>query len=353
MPNIRTDIRLAELRRSGQTFAQIASTENLPISTVRHAIRRGNVALGIAQPAPTRRTTASRASLIVSNFAGYEISDRFTFGVEIECVGLNTSEAARALRNAGIDCSDNGYTHAVLPTWKVVYDGSLRSRNGSCEVVSPVLRGRDGLKEIANVEKILKNAGATINRSCGQHIHIGVDGIVSSNVQAEIISQHARWQSAFDTLVPLSRFGNTYCQPRRVEVAERRATTWAQGVTAESGRYYTLNLSSFAKYGTFEFRQFAGCLNGQRIASWIALHIAFIQRIEHEILSNDLVLCAVSNEDIEANIDNTQPRNRRGVAVFNALMEILAPTMDADAVTYLRARSGNVGANESNRATAI
>jgi len=363
MPNIQTDLQIAEMRRQGQTFNAIASHFNLPISTVRHAMRRGNIALGIATPAPTTRTQSRRiGSLIVSDFQGYEISDRFTFGVEIECVGLSVTGAFNALQNAGVDVRNMGYTHDVISQWKVVYDGSLRGRNGSCEVVSPVLRGRDGLKEIANVEKILKNAGASINVSCGQHIHIGMDGIVSRPVQAAVILNYAKFQTAFNSLVPMSRFGNTYCKTRSYVRAQEVADMWATGANADRDRYYSLNVMSFAKYGTFEFRQHSGCLNGQRIAAYIVLHVAFIQQIENEIEGNysTTVLTHTTPEQIaemEMNHVTANPTdrvlNKRGVAVFHALIETMRNNMDTDAVTYLLARSGNVGMRESTSVNAI
>lgn len=97
-----------------------------------------------------------------------------TFGIEIECYRLTAQEAARALRNAGLDARAEMYNHTTRPYWKVVTDASVQDNRGrnshsgakACEVVSPVIRDT---AVIATVCKALANAGAKVNKTCGLH----------------------------------------------------------------------------------------------------------------------------------------------------------------------------------------
>ena len=56
-------------------------------------------------------------------------------------------------------------------------DGSLRTRvrrYQGVEIVSPVLRGGDGLEQVRKVADLLNRMDAHVNATCGLHVHVGV-----------------------------------------------------------------------------------------------------------------------------------------------------------------------------------
>jgi hypothetical protein len=75
-------------------------------------------------------------------------------------------------------------------------------------------------------------------------------------------------------LVSKSRRNNrNYTCPFTPSQAEQYATHIERG---ESGytRYWTVNVNSFPKYGTLEFRQHQGTLNGKKAVNWVKMLLA-------------------------------------------------------------------------------
>src|SRR5262245_33404466 len=91
-----------------------------------------------------------------------------TFGIEIE-----TAMPHGVVRVGGYHY---GTQVPQLPEgWKAERDGSIRCPAGheACEIVSPVLKGDDGIRQVVQVLAWLKSAGAQVNRSTGFHVHVG------------------------------------------------------------------------------------------------------------------------------------------------------------------------------------
>ena len=96
-----------------------------------------------------------------------------TFGIEIETIAPDT-----AVRNDGLRIGS--YKHGIqvpyLPAgWTAEADGSIDNSNGGhkCEIVSPILRGAEGLAQVAEVLRTLEAKGHRVNASCGVHVHVG------------------------------------------------------------------------------------------------------------------------------------------------------------------------------------
>ena len=197
------------------------------------------------------------------------------FGVEIECV-LDPRAAAQALRDAGVTTEGYmGYTHDVTAGWKVVTDATVH--NG-CEVVSPILKGAAGIREMKRVMKALKAAGARVDRRCGLHVHHDVNDLDGETI-ARLVESYAYHQASIDTFLPASRRGGQWCghfRGREVgmvcEALRRDAASLRSGATdMPVDRYRTVNVTAYAKYGTVEFRQHQGTLNGRKAAAWVSL----------------------------------------------------------------------------------
>src|SRR5437764_919765 len=84
-----------------------------------------------------------------------------TFGIEIECtIPVQNAPAVGGYHN--------GVQIAGLPAgWNAQRDSSIQAQRGfvGVEVVSPVLKGVDGTRQIKLVCEWLKQIGAKVNRS--------------------------------------------------------------------------------------------------------------------------------------------------------------------------------------------
>ena len=92
------------------------------------------------------------------------------FGVEIEAYNVTKSKLKSELIRLGIRVEIENYNHPTKTHWKIITDASIRGTNGF-EIVSPILKGQDGLEQLKKVCQALKNCNAYINKSCGLHIH--------------------------------------------------------------------------------------------------------------------------------------------------------------------------------------
>ena len=320
-------LQAVDLRDRGYNFTAIALALGYQRSSnARHAWIQGLRLLGRESEVPATRTVrihSGRTTHTVTavELVGLSTNYEYTFGIEIECIGQTPSQCARSLTSAGVRCEDAGYTHEVRPQWKAVRDGSLCGGN-SAEVVSPVLRGQEGMNEVRTVMGILRDSGSTVNTSCGMHIHIGMDTLTATE-QARVILLHCKWQSAFDAFITRQRQANSYAMKRTLAQASRLANAWAQSngdpgprraISSNEGRYYTLNLNSFYKYGTFEFRMHGGSLNGINATAWIALHHGFIAACANDDLPNmldpDLWADRATMDDLNASMLNATRTSR-------------------------------------------
>lgn len=206
------------------------------------------------------------------------------FGVEIEMVGLNTTTAAQVLRNAGIDANAESYNHRTTSSWKVTTDASIGY--GNSEVVSPILEGSEGVDEVRKVMSALNEAGGDVSVKCGLHVHIEAVDLTAADM-ANVIRRYANFEMDIDAFMPQSRRNGIYCKnfsgctflssALSQDDKRRMAQTWRD-------RFYKVNLQSYAKYGTIEFRQHSGTLNGAKAANWINFLQQFVEasRVEND-----------------------------------------------------------------------
>ena len=256
MPNNTTDARHQEalrLRNAGWSYGRIARElgyGNYP-SAARYAVM-----------AALRNTVSTSTS-----------EDR-QFGVEAEFYGITPTMAVEALREVGIVAEWMNYTHEVTANWKIVYDASVTSTGTGIgrglELVSPILKGEEGLKDLEKALNALKNAGGKVNTTCGLHVHIdtlGMNGVQRKN----FFNGYVKNQDVMDRLVSSSRRNNRqYTCRYSASQAEQYANALENGQTGYS-RYFTVNTCSFAKYGTLEFRQHQGTLNGKKAVAWVQM----------------------------------------------------------------------------------
>jgi hypothetical protein len=216
-----------------------------------------------------------------------------TYGVEIEFLensNYSKSQIAAAL-NGVVNCKNVGYTHEVMESWKLTTDSSC-----GLELVSPILKGRNGFEQIEKVCKVLNDLGIKVDRRCGLHIHHDVSDYEVKNFKNLCIF-YTRFEKGFDEVMPLSRRANKnqYCKgfasrnswstddETTAQVAEtieriKNASSIDELRNMFCSRYYKVNLQSFVKYGTVEFRHHSGTTEADKIINWVKLTQLVLER---------------------------------------------------------------------------
>ena len=151
-------------------------------------------------------------------------------------------------------------------------DGSLENDDDDLMAVEFTLLVRqDDLSDLEKLCKLLNGLGATVNESCGMHVHIDS----RNKTKAQIRTIAKRFESAMpflSQLVPKSRRQNRYCQ---------------LGVsTLDGDRYHAVNLTSFAKHGTVEVRLHSATTNFVKIKNWLKIVSAVYSNRKNTELNN-------------------------------------------------------------------
>lgn len=210
-----------------------------------------------------------------------------TFGVELEFIigNCGRDELARRISNAGVACNSESYGHTTGRAWKIVTDASVDSSyTTGFEIVSPVLRGEDGFRQVQKVCEILKSSGCKVNLKCGLHVHVGA-GDWLLEVFKNLMLLYKSAEKAIDSFMAPSRreSANSYCKSLQISPAGLAAATTMDELARacgqsggrrnvrDSGRYYKVNLQSYWQHGTVEFRQHQGTIEADKTLNWVKL----------------------------------------------------------------------------------
>lgn len=215
------------------------------------------------------------------------------FGIEMEIAGINRQTALRALHAVGINVQDEGYNHTTRRHWKLVSDASVRD---GFEVVSPVLEGDAGLAEAEVVARALDDAGASVNVSCGLHVHFDAADLSAADIKA-IVRRYAAHEAEIDAFMPRSRRGNAnqYCRSLAGLMNDRFecARTIQELISHQGSRYFKVNLQSFQRHGTIEFRQHSGTINASKVVNWVRFLADFIDQCKRVASGVPAPACAL------------------------------------------------------------
>ena len=132
------------------------------------------------------------------------------FGIEIEAYNCSRERLARELREAGIEVTVESYNHTTRPHWKLVTDSSING-NDTFELVSPILVGEAGLRELEKVCWVLDLCEVKVNESCGLHVHIDAAGF-SMATWRNLALSYKHLEPVIDRFMPASRRDNYYCK---------------------------------------------------------------------------------------------------------------------------------------------
>lgn len=214
------------------------------------------------------------------------MKSRRKFGVEIEfCTDEDIYSWADMLRSTtGITVRAYGFSRDY-DSWKLVPDCSV---NG-WELVSPILHGDDGMAQVEKMAMALKSNGAKMSRSCGLHVHVDASDFSFANIM-DAMKRYEQNEYVIDQSVAEHRRGhrNNYAEPMPGYVAqvtrltnskkqlrailEGRGDGWIE-------RCGKLNICSYVKHGTLEFRHHEGTLDVRKMTSWINFCVRFMDDI--------------------------------------------------------------------------
>jgi len=236
----------------------------------------------------TRTTTPRAASTSRGEGLVREVPFTGTIGVEFEIFGVPRSQIIEAFRKKKLNIESESYNHTTRSYWKIVYDASVTGREG-CEVVSPVLTGTRGLVDLRRALQALSDCGALVNQSTGLHVHFGASGLTLQQWKNLLINYHGL-ESIIDQMMQQTRRNNQYA------ASLRGISNFTSKVQAASSfrdlrnilgtRYRKVNLESYDRHGTVEFRQHAGNVEIDSVINWVLFLHYLIEVSKRRTLSN-------------------------------------------------------------------
>jgi len=200
----------------------------------------------------------------------------WNFGVEVETVAPDS-----AVQNDGLRIGP--YRHGIqvpyLPQgWTAEADGSIDNSRGGhkCEIVSPILRGEEGLKQVAEVLHILEAKGHRVNQSTSVHVHCAWNRSWPSEALARLVTIVAYVEKGLYAITGTkSRERGRYCGGVRKYGNEKDAKP-----NLDRDRYHALNLTNLARgtKDTVEFRTWSGSLSPTKVTGWVMVCLGLVER---------------------------------------------------------------------------
>jgi hypothetical protein len=207
-----------------------------------------------------------------------------TFGVEIECY---IPAAAMAAAGWVLGGYHSGRQIPGLPVgWNAQSDCSLHSPPAGfrgIEVVSPVLRGAEGLEQVRAVVAKVKEMGGQVNHTCGLHVHVGFPENFDALRRLVNLTSHYE-KALYASTGTTSREFGSYCQsiksklaPLKTGVTHHKLRMVARG---HGDRYHVLNLTNLVAgvRPAVEYRCFAGTLNFTKVAAAVMVSVGLVQK---------------------------------------------------------------------------
>ena len=231
------------------------------------------------------------------------------FGIEIEMTGITRQRAAQAIAEyLGTTPQYDGGVYGAYSVpdnenrrWKLVCDGSIQcqkkvdnrkqaaDREYSVEFVSPICKYED-IEKIQEMVRVLREAGAFCNKSCGIHIHINAAPFEAYQLRNLVNIIASKEDMVYRALQVDSGRESRYCKkidPDFLEKLNRRKPNtrselqdlWYNGRDGShqhyhDSRYHCLNLHSVFQKGTIEFRAFNGSIHAGKLKAYIQFCMA-------------------------------------------------------------------------------
>ena len=254
-------------------------------------------------------------------------ANQLRFGIEIETLITKSMRLSEKLR-LGLH-HGGGHQVPYLPTgWKAERDRSITTRGGfcSCEIISPILRGADGLAEVVEVLRILNTKGHRITRpSCGVHVHVSWKGSLPADALLRLVSTVAHCERGLYAITGTKyRERSGYCDG----VRKYGDVEYAQNVISHD-RNHALNLVKLARRErrAVEFRVFSGSINPIQICGWIQVCLGLVERA-----INDEHLPVWKPKPLEGEWETSGAGKGKGASEAERLINFLAWGVDYGSV---------------------
>ena len=220
-----------------------------------------------------------------------------TFGVEFEVTIPNRVAIGREVPGhagwiAKGDCS-------IIPT--AGYRG--------VEIVSPVLKGVDGINQVVAICQWLESVGAKVNSSTGFHCHVGFDRNDEKGLKRLIASVTNHEKAIYAVAGNKGRELNRYCKSTRNYEGAKQI--FQNQPAPYLDRYQVLNLTNLinGRRPTVEFRAFAGTTNATKAIGFIRICLGLVEK--------------ATTEKVGRRFSREYPKGMTGEKAVNRLAEYL------------------------------
>lgn len=198
-----------------------------------------------------------------------------TFGVEIEFVGGQPEQLE------------------LLPGWIMALGERQIDETGlesGSELKSPPLLWKDREQIRIMLDRLLAQ-GATVNWSCGLHVHIGL-APWGQEIILPLLDAALRYQEAIQALMQTSPHRRQFCPPITSEMRDRYVTMPQEDSVRRFGRPQShrcgINTAAWFDIRTVEIRYANGSLNYDEIVATIEFCLRFVSAVgEGRTLSSD------------------------------------------------------------------
>ena len=157
--------------------------------------------------------------------------------------------------------------------WGAKSDGSI----DGLEFYTAILQGDQGTKAVATLEKVSTENGWAVDRRCGYHLHINMNGESADKLQAIANAYHTTY-ILWSKYVNSDRVSNCFCRKHRGLISKydhlKELHAWIE-FGRRTNRYTWINWDAYRKFRSLEIRLHEGTLNPDRILNWIKAHTAF------------------------------------------------------------------------------
>lgn len=234
------------------------------------------------------------------------------FGVEIEMTGITRAQAASIVAkalNSTSSAADHScyYTRTIKDShgriWKVMRDSSIAPYDKSeatiddeyrVEFVTPPLKYND-IELLQKIVRDLRNAGASVNSSCGIHIHVDGANHNPQSLRRLVNFMVARQDLIYEAL-EIGNRANRWCKKlssslltemkKSKELSSSKVEmlwyspsndNYSGGIDHQhynETRYHGINLHSYFTKKTVEFRLFNSTLHAGKIKAYIQFCLA-------------------------------------------------------------------------------
>ena len=267
-----------------------------------------------------------------------------TLGIEIEFIAPMHMSAFRDCVQEQLDTTTSGVRisrqtgglhNNTAHMWQIASDSSIHAGAGyGMELISPILKGEKGLMQAVAIMDAIEHCGAYVNRSCGVHVHFGVERMSYASV-LRIIETYALNQELIKKTLPASRRNQHFIRDLPINANDStgfdtygaslaRFQEFASGnfstqeVVANMGgstsyhdsRYFAVNLlGAYSRHKTIEFRALAGTVESEKLEMWVRfLHLivksAETNRNTNRAYDNITEMCNTLADKTDLNLEH-------------------------------------------------